>query len=223
MTRNVRPPTRSGSPRSRGCRTSRSRCTRARSTSQAVISYFLAPERWAFPALPALRFAPAFAPPAEPPLAEAAPVRLALLRLAAFEALLAAAFAPRFDAAFLAAACPPALFDAAALPDPFDAFFDALFAPAPEARREPELRFVAVARREPCRVERLDPDRAPRATNLKKRLVWPDPIWSWWSRARSLSSKMRKNSSHEVSSSFSSSSPKSKRRMPPRPRPVRTT
>jgi hypothetical protein len=61
-----------------------------------------------------------------------------------------------------------------------------------------------------------------RSTNLKKRLVL-SPIVSWWRRARSLSSKIWKNSSQDVSSSFSSSSPKSKRRMPPGPSPVLMT
>jgi hypothetical protein len=96
-----------------------------------------------------------------------------------------------------------------------EAFRDALVARPPAARR------VAADVREPRPPAPLDAVRCDR--NLKKRLVPPEPTSSWCRKASLLSSKIWKNSSHEVSSSFSSSSPKSKRRMPPRPRPVRTT
>jgi hypothetical protein len=132
----------------------------------------------------------------------------ALARLPAFEVLFARV-APAFDVG------EAVRFEAPAARRDFDAAFAGPLVADPEARRADV---------------RLDPDAffAPRpaearATNLKKRLVCPDPISSWWRKARLLSSKIWKNSSQEVSSSFSSSSPKSKRRIPPPRRPVLTT
>src|SRR5829696_948192 len=183
------------------------------------------------------RFDAVFAPDFAPRFALALPAPFDPVldpRLAApFDPAFVAALDPRFAPAFEPVRAPP--FAADFLP-PFAAvlevFFEDFAAPPgafappraarlvplfdpPRAALRPELRLAPPA-------ARFEPASVSPETNLKKRLAPPPPASSWCRKARSFSSKIRKNSSQEISSRLSSCSPKSKRKMPPSP-PVRTT
>jgi hypothetical protein len=113
-----------------------------------------------------------------------------------------------FAAAGFAAAFPLPFDPAPADAFPPDSFASVRFAGAPAAERAPPA-----CAREP--VPLPPPAAACAATNLKNRLCSPFLVVSCSRSARLFSSKIEKNSSHEISLSPSSCGPKSKRSKPP--------